>query len=116
MLYAAVLYLLSTKPQTDSVSDLPVSTVEQLAAAERIETPSAGVCGHILSLRLLVGVLYHEATTGPLIRAAAPDPFCMAGFCFAKKNEDHQLPESCLESPAKNTIHFSRELSLVQEI
>lgn len=40
-------------------------------------------------------------------------PFCMPGwFCFAKKNEVHQWPESCLGSPAKNRMSFRQELGL----
>lgn len=33
-------------------------------------------------------------------------------FCFAKKNEVHQWPESCLGSPAKNKMSFRQELGL----
>lgn len=43
------------------------------------------------------------------------DPFCMPGwFCFAKKNEVHQWPESCLGSPVANKMNVRLEICLVQ--
>lgn len=36
-------------------------------------------------------------------------------FCFAKKNEVHQWPESCLGSPVKNKMNVRQELSLEQK-